>query len=146
MEYIHYGDKIFNRNKFSKIKNINFVKPEGGLWASRIDSKYGWIDWVKDNNFRTDEYRNDNYFKFKLNDKAKILIIDSVDILKKLPINRNIPYPIIASWVNLDFEELSKKYDAIEVLISKDERLYWELYGWDCDSILIMNEDVIEEV
>ena len=46
----------------------------------------------------------------------------------------------------LDFEKLSKEYDAIEVFISKDEQLYWDLYGWDCDSILIMNSDIIEEV
>ena len=42
----------------------------------------------------------------------------------------------------LDFEKLSKDYDAIEVIdIGK---FYWALYGWDCNSILIMNPDIVE--
>ena len=33
-------------------------------------------------------------------------------------------------------------YDAIEVIdIGK---FYWALYGWDCNSILIMNPDIVE--
>ena len=46
----------------------------------------------------------------------------------------------------LDFEKLSKEYDAIEVNISECRDLYYSLCGWDCDSILIMNSDIIEEV
>ena len=48
-------------------------------------------------------------------------------------------------WCFLDFEKLSKSYDVIEVNISADRDLYWELYGWDCDSILVMNPSVIVE-
>ena len=44
----------------------------------------------------------------------------------------------------IDFESLSKSYDAIELHLSDSEdNLYMMLYGWDCDSILIMNPDVI---
>lgn len=36
-EYIHYGNKEFKEELFRPIKNReNFVKPNGGLWASRI--------------------------------------------------------------------------------------------------------------
>ena len=39
--------------------------------------------------------------------------------------------------------ELKKEYDAIEIVIDK---LYWDLYGWDCDSILILNKEVVIEI
>lgn len=42
-----------------------------------------------------------------------------------------------------DFEKLSEEYDVIEVLISEDHRLYHMFYGWDCDSIVIMNPNII---
>ena len=37
-------------------------------------------------------------------------------------------------------------YDAILVNISNDHNLYWALYGWDCDSLLVLNKDVVEEI
>ena len=44
-----------------------------------------------------------------------------------------------------DFEKLvSDGVDAIEFFISDDNKLYWDLYGWDCDSILIMNPNIIK--
>ena len=46
--------------------------------------------------------------------------------------------------VYLDFEAIALKYDAIEVNISNDWKLYDALYGWDCDSILVMNKKIIE--
>lgn len=49
-------------------------------------------------------------------------------------------------FIALDFEEIKKEYDAIEVLISEDDQLYWDLYGWDCDSLLILNKDIIKEL
>lgn len=43
-----------------------------------------------------------------------------------------------------DFESLaSNGVDAIEVFISEDIELYDKLLGWDVDSILIMNPEII---
>ncbi|MBQ9657636.1 MAG: hypothetical protein IJV31_02575 [Clostridia bacterium] len=140
--YIHYGARHFDKNLFQEIKNIPFVKPEGGLWASDVKAKYGWKQWTEDNCFMTDKYREDNCFKFKLKENAKILMLKSKKDLEKLP-KYNVPTfnSKLFNW--LDFEELKKQYDAIEILI---DQLYWELYGWDCDSILILNKEIIEEV
>ena len=49
-----------------------------------------------------------------------------------------------------DFEEImSLGYDAIDYRLSDEvgafafDSLYWCLYGWDCDSILILNKDIV---
>lgn len=140
-EYIHYGHKHFDKDLFKEIKNIIFVKPEGGLWASDVNSKNGWKEWTEAENYRTDTYRDDNYFKFKLKDNAKVLTLKTKDDLKRLPKNKVPTFPIMREW--LDFEKLAKHYDAIEVFI---EKLYWDLYGWDCDSLLVLNKEVVEEI
>ena len=46
-------------------------------------------------------------------------------------------------WTILDFEKIAEEYDAIEVNI--DNSLYYALYTWDCDSILIMNPNIIRD-
>lgn len=139
MKYIHYGDNKFDINKFNHIVNRpEFTKPIGGFWGSRVNAEFGWKDWCIENEFKADL---DNYFEFELKDNAKILIINNIEQLEKLPqVNNKITFKI---WKCLDFEKLSKEYDAIEILISKDHRLYQEVYGWDCDSILVMNPRVI---
>ena len=140
--YIHYGHKSFDNELFDEIKNeCAWVKPIGGLWASNINAKYGWRDWCEEQRFR--ECSIDNSFKFKLKEDSRILKIDNSDILKKLPI---VNAPFRTSWINLDFEKIKEEYDAIEVLISEDRRLYWDLYGWDCDSLLVLNKEVIEQI
>ena len=144
MEYIHYGTTEFSKDKFKEIKNERlFTKPIGGLWASRVDSEYGWKNWIEDEHFRTEVYREDNYFKFKLKDEANVLVIDNAKQILDLPKQKN---EFNFSFVCLDFEKLAKEYDAIEVLISQDGKLYWDLYGWDCDSILIMNKEMVEVI
>lgn len=139
-KYIHYGHKSFEKSLFVEIKNKPFVKPKGGLWASRIDSEYGWKSWNEDSYFR--ECSDENSFVFALKENARILIIDSQEKLETLPKNETIIYDM--GNYNLDFEKLKEDYDAIEVLISKDSRLYWSLYGWDCDSLLVLNKEIIE--
>ena len=137
MKYIHYGSNEFDINKFEKIKNKEeFVKPLGGLWASRKDISTGWMNWCKNTGFDT---KLDEYFIFSLKEDTKILTIDNNEQLKELPKLNN----SFGLYCNLDFEKLSEEYDAIEVLISKDQNLYFSLYGWDCDSIVIMNPSKI---
>lgn len=144
MQYIHYGTTEYSKDKFKEIKNERlFTKPRGGLWASRVDSEYGWKNWTEDEHFRTEVYREDNYFKFKLKDEAKVLVIDNAKQILDLPKQKN---EFNFSFVCLDFEKLAKEYDAIEVLISQDGKLYWDLYGWDCDSILVMNKEMVEVI
>jgi len=144
MKYIHYGHDKFDKNLFKEIKNREvFVKPSGGLWASNNNYEISWKKWCINEGFKTDSLKL--FFEFKLSQNSKILIIDNADKLYKLPKIKMTNSPILGSYnVYLDFEELKKDYDAIEVFISKDhDRLYWDLYGWDCDSILIMNKDII---
>lgn len=139
--YIHYGHAAFDPNSFKNIKNEQcWVKPIGGLWASPIDAKLGWKDWREAEDFR--ECIEENSFRFTLPD-ANIFVIDSVEKLKELP---QISNPIWSSISTLiDFKKcIELGYDAIELNLSADPRLYWNLYGWDCDSILVMNPDKIK--
>lgn len=148
--YVHIGSNNYDTSLFRDIKNIeNFVKPMGGLWGSPINSSYGWENWVKDNNFNNtlgfDKYGNDRFY-FKLCDSARLLYINNVHILKSLPQVEDNIFEIAKPFTILDFEQLKENYDAIEVDISADNTLYWELYGWDVDSILVLNPNVVEVV
>lgn len=142
--YIHYGhngNKTYDPEKFREIKNQEFIKPVGGLWASAVDATYGWKDWCEDQSYS--ECDPGNAFTFKLASWARVLVIDSTEVLKTLP---KADPPFRSSNVFLDFEKIKESYDAIELLISKDQRLYYKLYGWDCDCILVLNKDAIKEV
>lgn len=142
--YIHYGSKHFDKGKFVTIKNENWVKPRGGLWASNINAKYGWKDWNEDNSFS--DCDKNNSFTFQLKEGSNVLTINSrEDLLEKTPMLNN--FCLLGSQIYyIDFEGLIKEgIDAIEVNISKDDNLYWDLYGWDCDSILLLNPNIVEE-
>ncbi len=142
-KYIHYGHKSFDRNRFMPIRNERcFTKPRGGLWASPVDAEYGWKKWCDENEFR--ECNLDNSFTFTLSPEARVLYIGNIGDLDGLPqVKNEFSY---SGWCQLDFEKLLEMgYDAVEISISADNRLYWALYGWDCDSIVILNPNVIEE-
>ncbi len=142
-KYIHYGHKKFDRSKFIPVQNFRaFTKPHGGLWASPVDAEFGWKDWCKENEFNM--CRMGCSFTFELSPEANVLHICSADSLDGLPRVEN--EWSLPEWCMLDFEKLIEQgYDAIELILSADYSLYWNLYGWDCDSILIMNPEVIVE-
>lgn len=142
--YIHFGTNSFDPNLFKPIKDIFWIKPQGGLWASELHCKNGWKDWCIENNYRTCELTTENAFTFKLKKYSRVLSINSVEDLRPLP-KYNFEAPLVTkiSPIFLKFEELAKLYDVIEFSLSKDPNLYWALYGWDCDCILVMNKDVV---
>ena len=144
--YVHYGHRYFDANLFEPIQNTRvFTKPTGGIWASRTDAKFGWKDWCKDTDgfFVCDD---DFSFVFSLKEDAKILEVhshkDFLCIYEKYG-RKEVLFP--TCFQLLDFELLHKDYDAIEYFLSDDRRLYHDMYGWDCDSILIMNPEIIQE-
>lgn len=147
--YIHYGAEAFDLGKFKKVSNCDyFSKPYGGLWASPIDAKEGWKTWCENENFEPHS-GFDKHFCFELAKDAKVYHIRKADDIYELPL---LAYSMAVSTICIDFEEASKSWDAIEVHISEDtateytNSVYWLLYGWDCDSILIMNPNIIKEV
>lgn len=146
-EYIHYGDSHFKKKLWKPIKTKLFRnKPTGGLWASAIDAEWGWRDWSMVNDFNTENLKES--FCFTLSKSANVFHIYSKTDLKNIPMQTLLP----KSMAFPDFEELMKQgYDAVELHLSEDkatnefDSLYWSLYGWDCDSILIFNPDIIIE-
>ena len=139
--YIHYGNE-FNRDKFHPIKNYrSWTKPSGGFWASNINSDFGWKDWVEDSEM-DDTFSLEKSFIFSLKEGSKVLFIESKEDLKNIPQRKdNSGIMFLPDQFYIDFEKLYKDgWDAVEVKI---KNLYWDLYGWDCDSIVIMNPDII---
>lgn len=142
ISYIHYGAKAFDINKVKPISNRRYrSKPTGGLWASEAVAAYGWKDWCKENEYA--ECKDENSFKFILYDNANIIKINNQQQLKILPTVKT----DFCSWVCPDFEKLvNEGVDAIDFVLSDDWDMYMLLYGWDCDSILIMNPKIIQEI
>lgn len=140
MRYIHYGCTSFDRSKFQEIKNEPyFCKPKGGLWASPIDAKHGWKNWCEAENFR--ECSQDNSFSFTLRNDARVYHIRSVTDVKAMPqTNTEISVYYVPNFEKM----LADGWDAIELHLSECGALYWALYGWDCDCILVLNPDIVE--
>lgn len=139
-KYIHYGSTKFDPNKFVKVKNgRNYIrnKPEKGtgLWASPLNSSYGWKDWCYEEGFRKCE--ESNSFVFTLKESAKVLTIDKKEDLIGLPTCST------RYGIQLDFEKLSKEFDAILLTEEGQYRTRHghpiNLYGWDCECILVLN-------
>ena len=154
--YTHYGHSKFDKTKFDPIKNRLFNnKPAGGFWASRKNAVFGWKNWNDTECFAVCDEKNK--IDFTLRTGSRILEIhntqDVDDIVEKyhvnLPSDKELstfgPSSSVASYT-IDFEKISQDYDAIECFVSDDSKLYYKLYTWDCDSILILNPDIIEPI
>lgn len=138
--YIHYGFTDLDKSRIKPIRNIPFAtKPGGGLWASPLYAEFGWNKWCKREHFGP--CRKENSFIFTLRPDANVLLLTHPSDLDGLPKKD----AILSSWINLDFEQLqSNGIDAVEIDLSGGKfELYFPLYGWDCDSIVIFNPDII---
>lgn len=146
--YVHYGSTFFEPSRNFPISNRrNWSKPFGGLWASRQDATFGWKDWCEREEFR--ECDENNFFKFQLCDNSKVAIIHCMKDLDCLP---TIGSNCSIFWNKvIDFEECVRQgYDEIELCWygseykdKKADDMYFGLYGWDCDSIVILNPSVV---
>jgi hypothetical protein len=141
-QYIHYGADHYDRSKFKKVidTDMGINKPIGGLWASPVDSKWGWVDWCKSNEYHTE--RLNKYFKFTLANGSRIFHIRTFEDIFKLPYGNNDNYYIVYDWLNV-----KQKYDAVELHMNENYPLFHDaFYSWDVDSIVILNPDIIREI
>lgn len=146
--YIHYGADHFDPDRF-KVRNRNpaWVKPLGGFWASRIDTRYGWKQWCDDNDFWNKSADKIPSFIFSLKDTANIKTINTLEDLKELPECKREHIGVQDQYL-IDFEKcIEEGIDAIDIpdINADRNQINWALLGWDCDCILILNPNVIQE-
>lgn len=146
--FIHYGD-LYDATKFKEIKNANtpWVKPNGGYWASPVESNNGWKDWCLREDFLSfeDWYQDINRSqKFTIAEDAKILYLrneEEITFLKEKYLLRD-PHLMCFS-IYPDFEKLvSDGYQAIYYEDNVDT--HYPLMCWDCDSLLVLDPSIIK--
>lgn len=149
--YITYGKSKYDPQKFNEVRNIPLLgKPIGGLWASPIDTPFGWKQWCEDTKYNDCDLTRS--FCFTLRENVNVIQLNSVEDCRHLPMAQLDPIfqPLTEYHIYPDFEKLKADgVDAVQFNLSADQSgniidgMYSVLFGWDCDSILILNKDVI---
>ena len=139
MDLICYGCGVtFEAGLFKPIRNLDFVKPSGGLWTSPVDCSWGWKEWgeqVGYSDFRT---------SFNLKFHGKVFEVDdAADLLGVKGETRG-------SMFSIDFEHLADRFDAFHLTARGEMATRFHdglsLYGWDCETVLIFNPDSVRQV
>jgi len=147
LELVTYGcGKSFDIKKFQPVKNRMHIKPKGGLWASPINSEFGWKDWCKIESF------GDLSYSFEFLFEGNVFVVDSLKDIESIPWIELNYYPVIKSPFTKfpDFEKiLLLGYDAVLLTRKGEQETRFSepvcLYGWDCESVLIMNPSGISK-
>jgi hypothetical protein len=138
--YIHYGSAKFDKSKFKVIENIQFFnKPNGGLWGCEVGTKFGWKEFCELENI--DWVNLSDSFEFELTPEARVLRLHNLDDYVEFRSKYAINDIGIKLALGYDFERIAKEYDVIDFKVGE---LYMALHGWDVDSIIVLNPDVIK--
>lgn len=138
---IHYGSKKFRPERWHDISDAKrySTKPGGGLWSSPVDSKYGWREWCHAESFAKCDKRNS--FTFEVS--GRILTIDASQDTAKMPWKELVK----GFWVPLFEPLITQGYCAVHLTgKGQEETRYgnqYSLYGWDCESVLVLQRDAI---
>ena len=141
---------VYNRDSCPLLASfVPSQKPVGGLWTSPVDSTDGWELWSKHNDYRSE--RLEESFIVTLRSDAKILVIDSMrdleDAHKKFgTVDKSRTHQELF-MTSLNFENIAKEFDAIHLTEKGqiDTRFGrpFTLYGWDCESVLVLKRAAI---
>lgn len=126
------------------IKNkLDWAKPDNqtGLWTSTYQQETHdseWVEWCIYNNWCDVEQKR--WFLLTPSKTARIYTIDSLrDFKRALKLYRSTPYLNYEIFAHLDYEAISRDYDAIHLTSpgQQETRLSVpNLYGWDVESTL----------
>lgn len=144
----HYGSVQYDKESFTMVTNSDlWCKPNGGLWCSIQGSADCWAMWCRGNDFNIKDLETG--FKLKFHPGAAVCQVDSYADLLRLPVR---PARIdFLPFVFYDFELMAScGIDAI-YLTERGQLAtrYTEprsLYGWDCESVLVLNKDSVLQI
>lgn len=117
-------------------------KPRGAMWASRADDKGDtWCKWVLENNYYPKDFESRDHIIFHLRKTTRVLRLHT-DKDYEYVIHK---YTTVGGEYNVflifDFARIAQDYDVIDYK-SEGYRVF-DMYGWNSDSICILNKDVI---
>jgi len=140
-EMITYGSHEFSMHLWDDVKNANWHKPDGGLWACPTETDE-WKKWCIAEDYHLGGLKE--HFKFIYS--GNTFVIDGLGHAMQLP------------WLSedrfeyaIDFEEMYRQGVDGVFLTSEGQ---WDtrhsspknLYGWDVESIVILNPNSIMEL
>lgn len=125
--------------------NHKFInKPHGALWVSPCDTQSSWAKWCHDNNYPLGHYR----YRFTIDLTNIVTISDRADCDKLPWLNLDSQY--FFEWFVADYPALKKS--GVDAVWLTDDGV-WKLprfppifYGWDCESLAIINERCITQI
>lgn len=144
--YVTYGiaQEEFNTGLIAPVSNPsplgNRLKPCGGLWASSVTSRDGWREFCVGEGFHT--YTLDKCTGFHLRPEVRVFEISSVQDAERLKKSFRLECPGIP-LAAIDYESVKKHYDAVEIT-RMNNGVYYAMLPWDCESIAVLNPDMIE--
>lgn len=118
------------------------MKPAPGtcLWGSPLHTLFGWRKWADEHYPERTDFSK--YFCFDFQPWARVMLINSPQDYENCP--------KIGIVKCIDFEAIYRSgFSAIWLtslgLISSTDNfdMYMGFYGWDCDSVAVLNPDSI---
>lgn len=165
--YIHYGNDHYEKRDVDlSIKDFVKKPKRAALWGSPEEAEFSWKDWSECEQWNLSALEKS--FRFKLKGGSKILFIrsekdiDELDEILKTNTSSIEKYysrltPISSVIMSLLGSITPEKYNTIDfaklqengidaVEIEYNGYTHDAFYGWDCDSICVLNPDAIEEI
>ena len=142
-----YADDGFDLTRFRSVTNWRETTPvgkpkSGGIWLS-LDG--GWERWCERE--QMDEWASNGSYQVTLKPDTHILMIASADDMEGLPqagATKMTYAPVGEPIKNFDYERLALSWDGICVMAGSNSDLYHSFYGWDCNSLVLLNPDCVE--
>lgn len=141
IDCIHYGSSAYDPSKFKPICDRHWIKPDGGLWGSPVSSDHSWMSWCESEEFHMEQLKQSFQFTFK----GSLFVINSEEDMNRLPW---IEPGSMMGYCFVSFEALEAcGFDGVHLTDKGERETRWtrprNLYGWDCESVLVMNKDSI---
>ena len=135
MECIHYTADTAWQLLPITVANGSHTKPWGALWTSPAGSSHSWAEWCQDNGHRLNKLAVVVTLDVSL---ERALVIDSQADLLKMDWRQDgrYSYP--------DWESMANRgVDVVHLTANGLNATRYELYGWDCESVVVLNSQAV---
>lgn len=148
MRLISYGlGNEYRPELWKPVQNRDHNKPKGGLWASPVGCEWGWKEWCEAEDW------GDLSTSFEFEFTGQTLVINSQKEAEAMPW-RSLGWATSLSQFRYqfpDFEHMAREgIEAIHLTDRGQEETRFSmlgyglgLYGWDCESVLVMRREGI---